>query len=173
MSDIKIDRVTVHFGGKGSVGGYQNAERSVTVEAALPDGWTFDQAQQALFDLARCAVARQWREIVRGQVDMGYAARLASFGETRVRDYLERRDAFAYFQATDADMAETWLAETTAEILRLVALEEASRAEEAAKVLPLDGEPEADDDGGACSSCGQPKDGEWCVNEQCDAYIPF
>lgn len=180
MSDIKIDRVTVHFGGKGSVGGYQNAERSVTVEAALPDGWTFDQAQQALFDLARVAVARQWREVVRGQVDRGYAVQLASAGEARVRDYLEMRAAFDYFEAIDADMAETWLTETTAEILRVAAQVEASRAEEAAKVLPLDGEPEEDDEEGdvldtsnVCSSCGQSKDGEWCANEDCEAYIPF
>lgn len=163
MSDLKVERVTVHFGGKGSVGGFQNAERSVTLEATLPDDWTFDQAQQALFDLARVAVARQWRELVRGQVDRGYAVQLASAGEARVRDYLEMRAAFDYFEAIDADMAETWLTETTAEILRLA---EASRAEEAAKVLPPSS-------GDTCSSCGQPKDGEWCTNEQCEAYIPF
>ncbi len=140
MKEIEVTRITATFGGKGSIGGFQNAERNITVEASVPAGVPYEIAEEVVFGMARRAVARQWREIVRQQMDMDsvVSAHWRSKDED-IRDYVEGRGAFEYFALIDPAMAETFVQQMIAEVTE----RRANLAEERAAAIAA---AETDDD---------------------------
>lgn len=108
-----IKRIVVTKGGKVNLGDYQNADRSVTVEAELLPGEDEFAAFDAVSEKAREWLALEIRELVENQLD---TSGLLGADEAAIRRRMRYAKGFAYLHSVDPDEADALVADMVSEL---------------------------------------------------------
>lgn len=110
-------RIVVTVGGKGSIGGYENAERTVTIEAAVNDGETVQEALDAATKVAKHALGNEWMRIVRATHDFSWLAGRDEQFVRRLVAGMDSNPAFNYLKRQSPEEAQQLLAEMADEMV--------------------------------------------------------
>jgi hypothetical protein len=108
-----ITRISVTVGGKINLGDYQNADRSVTVEADLQAGETEMDAYRVVSETAREMLASEVRQLVENQLD---AADLLGADEDTIRRRVRYAKGFSYLKSVDPEEADMLITDMVSEL---------------------------------------------------------
>ena len=133
----EIKRIVITKGGKVNLGDYQNADRSVTVEADLLPGENEFEAFDYVSEKAREYLALEIRELVENQLS---AADLLGNDAETIRHRVRYAKGFAYLHSVDPEAADILITDMVSDLASKEAPEPAFRK--------IDHEPDDDDDFG-------------------------